>query len=98
MSPEVRLASAQEEARLRREVLEAREACERARQAREMATQMSDALDASNPDGGYAFGKVEAQHTAALDRYIAALHNLSDFVLNRRGSGPGACVANVAPR
>ena len=83
MSHGDRLIRAQEEERLRKEMLEAREACQRAQEAREMSAQMSHAFDASNPDGTYALAKAEAQHRDALDRYITALRNLSDFLLKR---------------
>ena len=81
MSPRVRLASAQEEERLRREVLEAREASERVHLESKSAVQTAGPLEAAHPDGLCTFRKANGGYRAALERYCAALRNFSDLIL-----------------
>ena len=83
MSPEERLMSASEEDRLRREVLEAREAFERAHLESKSAVQTAGPLEADHGDGLHACRKANGHYAAALERYCAALRTFSDFILKR---------------
>ena len=83
MSQEERLNRKQEEERLRLELLEAREALQRAQLEQESASKAARTLDEANPDGLYAFQKASNHYGEALERYTIAMRNLSDFLLKR---------------